>query len=65
MTGHASDRRNPSHEAPLEFLGVQHGQNIAEVIVGGGSMFKGPESPQKVELLLAEKRDIGHGLRTG
>jgi hypothetical protein len=30
---HASYCRNPSHEAVLEFLGVEHRQNIAEAIV--------------------------------
>ena len=28
-------------------------------------MFSGPEPPQKVELLQAEQRDVGHRFRTG
>src|SRR6266571_4498259 len=57
--------RNPSHEAALEFLRIERGKNIAEVVMRGRSMAKRPEPAQQIELLLAKAGDVDECLRPG
>ena len=45
-------------------LGIEGRKNIAEVVVGGRSITKRPEPAKKLDLLLAEPRDVGECLRS-
>jgi hypothetical protein len=53
---------DPGNKTALECFGVEHCENIAEVIVGGRAVAKRQEPAEKAELLVAEARDIGEGL---
>ena len=44
-------------------LGVERGENIAQMIVRGRAVAIGPEPAQQIELLLAKAGDVGEGLR--
>jgi hypothetical protein len=61
-TRHGCD---PRHKAALERCGIEHRENIAEVIVGRRAMNKGPEAAQQIDLLFAEPRNINEGFRSG
>ena len=63
--GRAGQRCHPVNETALEALGVEDGENIAEVIVRGRAMVKRPEPTQKLDLLLAEPRNVDEALRAG
>ena len=63
LRGRAGQRRHPGHEAALELLGVEGGEDVAEVIVRRRAVAKRPEPAQQLDLLLAEPRDIDEGLR--
>ncbi len=58
-------RRHPSHEAALERLRIQGGQDVAQVIMGGRAGRKGAKPPQQRQLLIAEAGDVGDGLGPG
>ena len=62
---HPGQRGDPGDEAALELLGVQRGEDIAEVIVRRRAIPERPEAAQKLKLLDAEAGDIGEGLRPG
>ncbi len=55
----------PGDEAALELLGVQHGEDIAKMVVRRRAVGEGAEAAQKVQLLAAEQCDAGDGLRAG
>src|SRR5271166_3796699 len=61
---HAGQRCHPGDEAALKGLGVEGGKDIAEVIVRGCSVTERPEPAQKINLLLAEPRNIHECLRS-
>ena len=58
----AGQRRHPGHEAELEFLRIEGGKNIAEMIVGRCSMAKWPKPPQKIKFLLTEPGNVDERL---
>ena len=58
-------RRHPGDEAALERLGVERGENVAEMIMRRRAVRERPEPAQQLELLLAEPRDVGERLRAG
>ena len=58
----AGQRRHPLHKAALELLGVEGGDDVAEVIVRRRSVAKRPEPAQQFDLLLAEACDINENL---
>ena len=62
---HPGQRGDPGDEAALELLGVERGQDIAEVIVRRRAILERAEAAQKLELLVAEEGDIDEGLRPG
>jgi hypothetical protein len=49
----------------LEFLGVERGKNIAEVIVRWRSVVKRQEPAQEFEFPFAEPSNVGDRLSTG
>ena len=51
------------HEAKLEGAGVERGEDIAEMIVGGRTVHIGPKPPQQFDLALAKPRHVGERLR--
>jgi len=53
---------HPGHEATLERLGVERGQDVAQVIVGRRARCKGAKPSQQSELLVAEAGDVGDRL---
>src|SRR3954453_5785997 len=64
--GRRSDQRgDPSDEAPLERLGVNRGEDVAQVIMRRRPIAKRPEAAQKRELLRPEPGDIDKGLGPG
>jgi hypothetical protein len=62
---HADEVCYPGDEAALERLGIERGEDIAEMIVGGSAVAKRLEPAKQTELLLAEPRDIHERLRPG
>src|SRR5882757_3710374 len=62
---YCGDRRDPGGEAALELSGVQHGQDIAEMIVGRRAVTERTEAAQQVQLLHAKDGYLGDGLRPG
>ena len=56
-------RRDPGHEAKLEGAGVERGEDIAEMIMGGRTVHIGPKPPQEFDLALAKPRYVGERLR--
>ena len=58
---HADQLGDPGGEAPLEFGGVERRENIAEVVVRRRPITKRQEPAKKLNLLLAEPRDIDRG----
>src|SRR6185295_8747945 len=64
--GRRSDQRgDPGNEATLERLGVNRGEDGAQVIVRRRPIAKRPEAAQQRELLRPEPGDIDEGLRPG
>ena len=61
----AGDGGNPRDEALLEGLGIQGGENGAELVVRGRAVGKRSEAAQQLPFLLAEAGDIDDGLRPG
>ena len=61
----SGQRRDPGDEAALELLGVERGQDVAEMIVRRRAVLERPEAAQKLELLAAEQGDIDEGLGPG
>src|SRR5436190_419714 len=67
-TSAATQRRpsgDPGNEATLERLGVNRGEDVAQVIVRRRPIAKRPEAAQQRELLRPEPGDIDEGLRPG
>ncbi len=58
-------RRNPAHKAALEGARVERGKNIAQGIMGRGSISEGAEAPQQGECLDAEPGEIGEAISSG
>ena len=63
--GDPDQGRNPGHEAALELLGVQGGEDVAQMVMGWRARGERPKPAQQVELLVAEAGDVGDGLRPG
>ena len=57
------DRRNPSGEAALELSGVQHGEDVAEMIVRGRAVTERTEAAEQVQFFGAKDGYLGDGLR--
>ena len=55
----------PGDEAALELLVVQHGEDIAKMVVRRRAVGEAAEAAQKVQRLAAEQGDVGGGLRAG
>src|SRR5208337_1639348 len=55
----------PGDEAALELLVVQHGEDVAKMVVRRRAVGEGTEAAQQAQLLAAEQGDVGDGLRTG
>lgn len=62
---HPTERSNPGDKAPLERLGVEHGEDVAEVVVCGCAVLERTKPTQKVDLLLPEQRDVDKGFGPG
>src|SRR5258708_3388757 len=62
---HADQLGNPGDEATLEFRSVEGRENVAEVVVRGRPVPERQEPAKKLDLLLAEPRDIDEGFRSG
>ena len=63
--GSSGQRGYPGDEAALELLVVQHGEDIAKMVVRRRAVGEAAEAAQKVQLLAAEQGDVGDGLRAG
>jgi hypothetical protein len=62
---HADQLGDPGDEATLEFRRVEGRENVAEVVVRRRSIAERQEAAKKLDLLLAEPRDIDEGFRSG
>jgi hypothetical protein len=62
---HPCLRGDPRNEATPEHLGVERGQNIAEVIVRGRPILEASEALEQGQLQPAKLGDIGNRLRPG
>src|SRR5258707_7514262 len=60
---HADQLGDPGDEATLEFRSVERRENVAEVVVRRRSITKRQEPAKKLDLLLAEPRDIDERFR--
>jgi hypothetical protein len=60
----AGQRCHPGNEAALKGLGIERRKDIAKVIVRGRSVTERPKPTQKINLLLAEPRNIHERLRS-
>ena len=58
----AGQRRHPGDEAPLEFLGVERGEDVAELIMRRRAIRERPEPAQKRALLRPEAGDFHEAL---
>jgi len=58
----AGQGRHPGDETLLEFLGVERGEDVAELIVRRRAIRKPPEPAQKVELPRPEAGDVHEAL---
>jgi hypothetical protein len=56
-------RRNPGDEATRESLGVQRGENVAQVVVTRHPVGERAQAAQQSELPFAKARDVGETLR--
>ena len=63
--GDPDQGRHPRHEATLECLGVESGQNITEVVMGWRARREGAKLAQQNKLLVAEAGDVGDRLGPG
>src|SRR4051794_20258478 len=61
-SGQCSD---PGDKASLELLGVEHCQDVAEMIVCWRAVLEGTEAAQKLALLATEQGDVDKGFRPG
>ena len=61
----SGQRGDPGDEAALELLVVEHGEDIAKMVVRRRAIGEGAETAQQVQLLAAEQGDVGDGLRAG
>ena len=57
------NRRNPCSEAALELSSVQHGEDVAEMIVRGRAVTERTEAAEQVQLLGAKDGYLGDGHR--
>jgi hypothetical protein len=48
-------RRHPADEAALELLGIEHGEEVAQVIMRGRAVRERPEVAQQGQLLLVDQ----------
>src|SRR3954449_11523184 len=55
----------PGDEASLELLGVEHCQDVAEMIVCWRAVLEWTEAAQKLALLATEQGDVDKGFRPG
>ncbi len=58
----AGQCRYPGQEAAMELLGVQHGQDVAEMVVCRGGVRQRSEAAQQFPFIRAEQGDIDQGL---
>ena len=58
-------RRDPGDEATLERLGVERGQDVAQVVVRRRSIRKRPEASEKSQLMPTEPGYVRDRLRAG
>jgi hypothetical protein len=62
-SGAPVSRRDPGDEALLELLGIERGQDVAQVVVRRRAVGERAEAAQQRQLLDAEQRDVGDGFR--
>jgi hypothetical protein len=62
---HADQLGGPGDEATLELRSIERRENVAEVVVRRRSIAKWQEPAKKLDLLLAEPRDIDERFRSG
>ena len=63
--GNPDQGRHPGYEAALERLGVEDGEDVAQMVMGRRARREGAKTARQVELLLAETGDVGHRLGPG
>ncbi len=63
--GNSRHRGHPGDEAALECIGVQGGEDVAEVIMGRRAILERAETAQQSELPGAEEGDLGEAFRAG
>ena len=56
------ERRNPGDEAASERLGVERGEDVAEMIMRRRAVLERPEAAQQRKLLFAKASHVGEGL---
>ena len=61
---HADQLGNPGDEATLEFRSVERRENVAKLIVRRRPVPERQKPAKKLDLLLAEPRDIDEGFRS-
>ena len=59
------ERTHPGDEAALELLRIEHGEDIAELVMRGRADLEGPEPAQQSQLLLAELGDLHPAFAAG
>ena len=63
--GDPDQGRHPGYEAALKRLGVEGGEDVAEMVMGRRARREGAKTAQQTELLLAEAGDVGNRLGPG
>jgi hypothetical protein len=61
----ADQRGHPGNKAALEVIGIQGGEDIAQMIMRRRAFAERTEPAQQSQLLLAEAGDVGDGFRPG
>src|ERR1700690_4153629 len=61
----ADQRGDPGHEAALEVLRVERGEDVAEMVVRWRTVEEWPEASQKLQFHVAKPGDIDEGFGPG
>jgi hypothetical protein len=60
---HAGQRRDPGDKTALKRLGIERGEDIAEMVMRRRAARKGPKTAQETQLPIAKIRDVRERFR--